>query len=122
MEAFEVPPTDKFQVIDQYRPGELIYDRDYLGGPRSADFVLFYITAGRPRDTDTKRRFYGRLAALLAENLRLRPRGCDGGDHHHPVGRVVVQRRARLDDRSADVTRADAAGGLWDNSAIISFR
>ena len=72
VEAFEVPPTDKFQVIDQYRPGELIYDRDYLGGPRSADFVLFYITAGRPRDTDTKRRFYGRLAALLAENLRLR--------------------------------------------------
>lgn len=73
VEAFEVPPTDKFQVIDQYRPGELIYDRDYLGGRRSADFVLFYITAGRPRDTDTKRRFYGRLAALLAENLRLRP-------------------------------------------------
>ena len=73
VEAFEVPPTDKFQVIDQYRPGELIYDRDYLGGPRSG-FVLFYITAGRPRDTDTKRRFYGRLAALLAENLRLRPR------------------------------------------------
>lgn len=35
--------------------------------------MLFYITAGRPRDTDTKRRFYGRLAALLAENLRLRP-------------------------------------------------
>ncbi|PYB06833.1 tautomerase family protein, partial [Serratia marcescens] len=32
VEAFEVPPTDKFQVIDQYRPGELIYDRDYLGG------------------------------------------------------------------------------------------
>lgn len=32
VEAFEVPPTDKFQVIDQYRPGEFIYDRDYLGG------------------------------------------------------------------------------------------
>lgn len=58
VEAFEVPPADRFQVIDQYRPGELIYDRDYLGGPR---------------DTDTKRRFYGRLAALLAENLRLNP-------------------------------------------------
>lgn len=36
-------------------------------------FRAVYITAGRPRDTDTKRRFYGRLAALLAENLRLRP-------------------------------------------------
>ncbi|WP_392587114.1 tautomerase family protein [Serratia ureilytica] len=73
VEAFDVPSADKFQVIDQYRPGELIYDRDYLGGPRSADFVLFYITAGRPRDSDTKRRFYRRLATLLAENLRLNP-------------------------------------------------
>ena len=113
-----MPPTDKFQVIDQYRPGELIYDRDYLGGPRSADFVLFYITAGRPRDTDTKRRFYGRCWRRTCGCAG----GCDGGDHHHPVGRVVIQRRACLDDRSADVTRADAAGGLWDNSAIISFR
>lgn len=119
VEAFEVPPTDKFQVIDQYRPGELIYDRDYLGGPRSADFVLFYITAARHRHQAALLRAAGGAAGGKPAAA---PRGCDGGDHHHPVGRVVVQRRARLDDRSAGVTRADAAGGLWDNGAIISFR
>ncbi|CAI0894650.1 Tautomerase enzyme [Serratia entomophila] len=73
VETFGVPQADKFQAIDQYRPGELIYDRDYLGGPRSIDFVLFYITCGRPRDTATKQRFYRRLASLLQENLQLRP-------------------------------------------------
>lgn len=73
VEAFDVPAADKFQVIDQYSPGELIYDRDYLGGPRSADYTLFYITSGRPRSTATKQRFYQRLAALLAQNLQLRP-------------------------------------------------
>ncbi|OJT38967.1 tautomerase family protein [Serratia plymuthica] len=73
VDTFNVPPADKFQAIDQYRPGELIYDRDYLGGPRSVDYVLFYITIGRPRDTATKQRFYQRLAALLEENLQLRP-------------------------------------------------
>ena len=73
VEVFSVPPEDKFQAIDQYAPGELIYDRDYLGGPRSADYVLFYITIGRERDAAAKQRFYQRLVALLAENLQLCP-------------------------------------------------
>ncbi|CAI0884173.1 MAG: tautomerase family protein [Serratia proteamaculans] len=116
VETFSVPPADKFQAIDQYRPGELIYDRDYLGGPRSVDFVLFYITAGRPRDTLTKQRFYQRLAELLAKNLQLRPQDV-----------MVVITTTQLDEWSFSAGRAsmiegqaDAADGLWDNSAIIS--
>ena len=65
VEAFDVPADDRFQVIDQHEPGELIFDRHYLGGPRSDDFVLFAVTAGRPRDTVVKQAFYRRLAALL---------------------------------------------------------
>ncbi|MFX6759908.1 tautomerase family protein, partial [Acinetobacter baumannii] len=30
VEAFEVPPDDRFQVIHQLEPGELIFDRHYL--------------------------------------------------------------------------------------------
>lgn len=73
VEAFEVPPDDKFQVIDQYAPGELIYDPHYLGGPRSENYVLFYITVGKARDAATKQGFYQRLASLLQQNLQLRP-------------------------------------------------
>lgn len=73
VEAFEVPPQDRFQVIHQHAPGELIFDRDYLCGPRSDDYVLIAITAGRARDTRTKRAFYRRLAELLGRAPGIRP-------------------------------------------------
>ena len=51
VETFDVPADDRFQAIHQHEPGELIFDQSYLGGPRSDDFVLIAITAGRPRST-----------------------------------------------------------------------
>lgn len=65
VESFEVPASDRFQVIHQHEVGELIFDPDYLGGPRSHDFVLIAITAGRPRSTETKQRFYRDLVDRL---------------------------------------------------------
>jgi hypothetical protein len=65
VDAFEVPVGDCFQVIHQHEPGELVFDRHYLGGPRSDDFVLIAITAGRARSADTKRAFYRRLVERL---------------------------------------------------------
>ena len=73
VEAFEVPPDDRFQIIHQHEPGELVFDLHYLGGPRSDDFVLFQITAGWPRSTATKAAFYRRLVERLAEAPGLRP-------------------------------------------------
>lgn len=121
VEAFEVPPTDKFQVIDQYRPGELIYDRDYLGGPRSWFRAVLHHRRAAARQRH-QAAFLPTAGGVADGKAAAEPRGCDGGDRHHPVGRVVVRRWSRLDDRAAGVTRADVAGGLWDNSAIISFR
>ncbi|HEX7815593.1 tautomerase family protein [Dyella sp.] len=72
-ESFETPATDRFQVIHQVEPGELIYDRDYLGGPRSQDFVHIAITVGRPRDAQTKQRFYQHAVTLLAQNTGIDP-------------------------------------------------
>lgn len=73
VEAFEVPPADRFQVIHQLEADELVFDRDYLGGPRSDDFVLIAISAGRRRDRATKQAFYRRLAERLAAAPGLRP-------------------------------------------------
>lgn len=73
VETFNVPATDRFQAIHQHRPGELIFDRNYFGGPRSDDFVVFSITTGKPRDTATKKTFYKRLVALLGEAPGVRP-------------------------------------------------
>ncbi|ATU91040.1 tautomerase family protein [Phyllobacterium zundukense] len=73
VETFNVPATDRFQAIHQHRPGELIFDRNYLGGPRSDDFIVFSITTGKPRDTATKKAFYKRLVALLGAAPGVRP-------------------------------------------------
>jgi len=72
-EAFEVPPHDCFQVIHQCAPGELVYDPQYFGGPRSEGFVLIHITAGRVRTTQRKQAFYARLVARLVDSPGVRP-------------------------------------------------
>lgn len=68
VEAFEVPPDDRFQAIHQHERGEFVFDRCYLGGPRSDNFLLVAVTAGRARPADTKRAFYRRLVERLAES------------------------------------------------------
>lgn len=73
VEAFEVPPDDRFQIIHQHEPEELIFDRHYLCGPRSDNFVLICVTAGRQRDTRVKQAFYRRLAELLDDAPGIRP-------------------------------------------------
>ncbi|EJK79743.1 tautomerase family protein [Rhizobium rhizogenes] len=73
VETFDVPPTDRFQAIHQLEPNELIFDRTYLGGPRSDDYVFFHITIGKPRSTEVKKAFYRRLVTLLADAPGVRP-------------------------------------------------
>jgi phenylpyruvate tautomerase PptA (4-oxalocrotonate tautomerase family) len=71
--AFRIPEADRFQVIHQHEPGEMVFDRDYLGGPRSSDFLLVCVTGGKPRDAATKAAFYRQLAGNLARAPGLRP-------------------------------------------------
>lgn len=66
VESFATPAADCFQVIHQCAPNELVFDRHYLCGPRSDDFVLICVTAGRERSEETKQAFYRRLCELLA--------------------------------------------------------
>lgn len=77
-ESFNVPKNDRFQLVHQHEPYEMMIDPSYeLGtsssGPRSDDFVLIAITIGKPRDTELKQAFYRRLVELLAESPGLRP-------------------------------------------------
>lgn len=71
--SFEVPAADRFHVIHQHETGELIIDPNYLGGPRSHDFVLIAITAGRVRSVETKQRFYRDLVEKLQQTIGLNP-------------------------------------------------
>jgi phenylpyruvate tautomerase PptA (4-oxalocrotonate tautomerase family) len=73
VETFDVPAADRFHIVHQCAPGELIFDRNYLAGPRSDNYVLFDVTIGKPRNATVKQAFYRRVVALLAEALDVRP-------------------------------------------------
>jgi hypothetical protein len=72
-ESYNVPVNDRFQLIRQFEPEDLIYDPNYLGVHRSNDIVIVHIVAGRWRDTATKKGFYKRAVDLLSQKPGVRP-------------------------------------------------
>ncbi len=73
VETFDVPAKDRFQTIHQLEPGELVFDRDYFGGPRSDDFILFDVTIGKPRPAEVKQVFYRRVVEHLSDAPGVQP-------------------------------------------------
>ncbi|MDH7803303.1 MULTISPECIES: tautomerase family protein [unclassified Rhizobium] len=73
VDCFDVPEHDRFAAIHQHQPGELIFDRNYRGGPRSDDYIFFHITTGKVRSPEVKARFYARLVENLAASPGVRP-------------------------------------------------
>jgi len=72
IEAYKIPPDDRFQVIQQHERDEFIYDPDYLGIHRTDDVVFIHIVAGNWRDTAAKQALYRAIADRLAERPGLR--------------------------------------------------
>lgn len=64
--TYEIPVADRFQVIHQCEPYEFFFDELFGGGPRTEEFLLIRVTAGRPRPVDVKRLFF----SALVENLQ----------------------------------------------------
>ncbi|KAB7895657.1 tautomerase family protein [Rouxiella sp. S1S-2] len=72
---FNVPAGDCFQLFDCYDPELRVIDRHYLCGAeagRSEDYLLFQITAGKPRSTEQKQALYSRLVELLQASIGIR--------------------------------------------------
>jgi len=72
-DTYEVPAGDRFQVIHQVEPHELIFDEQFGGGPRTRDFILVKVTGGRPRSVEVKRRFCATLVERLLAQAALDP-------------------------------------------------
>ncbi|WP_429160968.1 tautomerase family protein [Aeromonas media] len=73
VEVFEVPPEDKFQILEILPAKALVYHPHYQTGRRDGDFILFQILAGKPRSTEVKERLYERLAERLHGELGIHP-------------------------------------------------
>jgi phenylpyruvate tautomerase PptA (4-oxalocrotonate tautomerase family) len=72
IDAYNVPPDDRFQLIHQHEPDEFVYDAEYLGIHRTDDVVFIHIVAGNWRDTATKKALYKAIADRLVEKPGLR--------------------------------------------------
>jgi 4-oxalocrotonate tautomerase len=73
VEAIDAPAQDRFQIITEHSPNDLIYDPSYLGVDRSDDIVMVQITLSAGRKPPQKRKLYQRIVELLAKNPGVRP-------------------------------------------------
>ena len=72
VDKLSVPKDDRFQVIAEHSPSDLVIDPAYLGIERSAEAVLIQITLNSGRTVEVKRDFYRALADGLHEHMGLR--------------------------------------------------
>ena len=70
--ALAPPADDRFQVISQHSPENLIADENYLGIRRTRDCVFIHVTLRGGRTLDQKKAFYKAVADGLNGKLGLR--------------------------------------------------
>ena len=71
VEEFKIPELDKFQVVREVEPHQLIFPNSYLGVPHTDKIVYIHITAKEGRTADMKSRLYAKIAAFINERTGL---------------------------------------------------
>lgn len=66
VETIDVPQRDRFQLLTEHEPGDLVYDAQYLGIARSDQIVMVQITLSAGRSLAQKRALFRRIADYLA--------------------------------------------------------
>jgi phenylpyruvate tautomerase PptA (4-oxalocrotonate tautomerase family) len=72
-DAIKIPENDKFVVVSEHDPDNLVFDRSYLGIQRSDDFVLIQVVLRKGRAVEVKQAFYKRVVERLEQSLGVRP-------------------------------------------------
>jgi phenylpyruvate tautomerase PptA (4-oxalocrotonate tautomerase family) len=73
VDVLKAPDGDRFIVISEHTPDNLIYDPNFLGWKRSADFLLIQVTSTVGNDNDSKLAFFRYVADELKGKLSVRP-------------------------------------------------
>ena len=73
VDAIQVPALDRFQLITEHEPGDLVYDSMYLGIARSSDLLIIQITLSVGRTLEQKRALYRHTVDYLHAAVGLRP-------------------------------------------------
>jgi phenylpyruvate tautomerase PptA (4-oxalocrotonate tautomerase family) len=69
----KAPDGDRFVVINEHSPENLIFDKHFLGFDRSPDFILVQVTSTVGNDKKTKLAFFRFIADELKSKLSVRP-------------------------------------------------
>jgi phenylpyruvate tautomerase PptA (4-oxalocrotonate tautomerase family) len=72
VEAANVPVDDRFQVVQQVAPNDLLFDAGYLGIARTREIVFVQIFLNVGRTVEVKKALYAAIARRLAERPGLR--------------------------------------------------
>ena len=70
VEAFQVPVTDRYQIVTEHKPGRMILLDTSLGFERTENAIVIQVFSS-PRKTIHKTRFYKLLANALETNCGL---------------------------------------------------
>ena len=73
VEAMNVPADDKFQIVSEHDPADIIYPAEYLGVRHTGALVIVQITLNTGRTVDQKRALYAKIAELLAADPGIPP-------------------------------------------------
>jgi phenylpyruvate tautomerase PptA (4-oxalocrotonate tautomerase family) len=73
VDVLKAPDGDRFVVIGEHSPDNLIYDPKFLGWDRSPDFILIQVTSTVGNNKDSKLAFFRYIADELKSKLSVRP-------------------------------------------------
>jgi phenylpyruvate tautomerase PptA (4-oxalocrotonate tautomerase family) len=71
--VLKAPDGDRFVVIGEHEPANLIYDPEFLGMKRSPDFILIQVTSTVGNNKESKLAFFRYIADELKSRLSVRP-------------------------------------------------
>jgi phenylpyruvate tautomerase PptA (4-oxalocrotonate tautomerase family) len=71
--VLKAPDGDRFIVVNEHNPENLIYDPTFLGMQRSPDFILIQVTSTVGNTKEQKLAFYRQIAGDLNSKLGVRP-------------------------------------------------
>ncbi len=73
LDVFAAPPRDRYQVIHQHDPDEIVLEDTGLGLERSAGGVVVVAVTQQGRTREQKEALYAALAQRLGERGQVRP-------------------------------------------------
>ncbi len=73
VKAFDVPETDRYQIVHQHPANEMIIEDTGLGFERSKNLVVISVTS-KQRTDEQKQKLYKYLAQELEESCGIAPR------------------------------------------------